>query len=74
MSSNTLHKSPGIGAETEEARAARIRREAALIAQAHADIDAGLGIEEEELEAWLDQLEIDENTPLPAPKAQASSR
>jgi predicted transcriptional regulator len=62
------------GTETEEARAARIRREAALIAQAHADIDAGLGIEEEELEAWLDQLEIDEDAPLPTPKAPALRR
>ena len=54
--------------ETEPDREARVRREAALIAKAHAEINAGLGIELDDAEAWLDALEIDENTPLPAPR------
>jgi hypothetical protein len=46
-------------------RAERLQREAAIIARAHADIDAGLGIEDDDLEAWLDRLDQDENAPLP---------
>ncbi len=54
--------------ETSVERDSRIKREAALIAKAHAEIEAGLGIELDDLEAWLDALETDENTPLPVPR------
>jgi len=60
--------------ETPDERAARIRHEAAIIAKAHADIDAGLGYEFEEVEAFLDQLEIDPNTKLPQPKTPIQKR
>jgi len=40
-----------------KARAERVRREVELIAKAHADIDAGLGISDDELEALLDELD-----------------
>jgi len=60
--------------ETHDERTARIRREAAIIAKAHADIDAGLGYEFEEVEAFLDQLEIDPNTKLPQPKTPIQKR
>jgi predicted transcriptional regulator len=57
--------------ETAEQRATRIRREMAIIAEAHAEIDAGLGIEDDDVEAWLDQLDTDEKTPMPVPKPAA---
>jgi predicted transcriptional regulator len=57
--------------ETAEQREIRIRREMAVIAKAHAEIDAGLGIEDDDVEAWLDQLDIDENAPMPLPKSAA---
>jgi hypothetical protein len=46
-------------------RAARIRREAKMIAEARAQLDAGQGIADADLEAWLDRLEDDETAPLP---------
>jgi hypothetical protein len=46
-------------------RALRVGREAAIIARAHAEIDAGLGVEDDDLETWLDRLDQDENTPAP---------
>jgi hypothetical protein len=39
--------------------AANIQREADIIAKAHADIDAGHGIEDSDMETWLDKLDDD---------------
>jgi len=58
--------------ETEEQRRARVAREAELIAEARAELDAGLGIEDDQLEAWLDQLEHDPDAPLPTPRVGAA--
>ncbi len=55
--------------ETEAARADRIQWEAAVIAQGEAEIDAGLGIDSDDLEAWFDALDRDEDAPLPAPRS-----
>ena len=52
--------------ETEAEREARIRYERAVIARAEADIDAGLGIEEDDMEAWLEELERNPDAPLPS--------
>ncbi len=60
--------------ETQEERQARVRQEAAIIAEAEADIDAGFGIEFEDMEAWLDELESSPDAPLPSPKSAAASR
>jgi hypothetical protein len=57
-------------AETAEQREARIRRELALIAVAEARLDAGLGIDLDDLEAWFDQLDINENAPMPSARQQ----
>ncbi len=57
----------GPNQETPAQRATRIEREAAVIRKAHAEIDAGLGIDLDDLEAWFDQLEIDRNAPMPKP-------
>lgn len=54
-------------AETPPERAERVAREAEVIARGHAEIDAGHGIGEEELEVWLDALDRDPAAPLPAP-------
>lgn len=56
--------------ETEAERAGRVQREAAVIARAEADIDAGLGIDDEDLEVWLDDLDRDEAAPLRAATAR----
>jgi len=48
-------------------RDARIRQEAETIARAHAAIDAGFGIEDEAMEAWLTKLDDDPDAPLPQP-------
>lgn len=38
-----------------------------MIAQAEAQIDAGLGIDDDQLEAWLDALDQNSDAPLPVP-------
>jgi hypothetical protein len=55
--------------ESAVERGARIRREAETIARAHAAIDAGLGIEDEAMEAWLAKLDNDPYAPLPQPRS-----
>ena len=54
-----------IGAETTAERERRIRLEAALIARARLEIQAGQGIDDDALDAWLDRLDHDENAPVP---------
>ncbi len=46
----------------------RMAREEALIAKAEVDIDAGMGVEDDDVEEWLDSLEHDPNAPLPSPR------
>ena len=53
--------------ETAEERTARIAREAEIIAKARADLDAGLGIDDDDLEAWLDDLDHDPDMEIPTP-------
>jgi hypothetical protein len=60
--------------EAEADRLSRIRREEAIIARAEADIDAGLGIDDDDLEWWLDALTRDENAPLPLPRSTPPAR
>jgi predicted transcriptional regulator len=56
-------------AETPSARDARLRWEAASLARGLAEVVAGLLIEDDDLEAWFNQLDVDENAPMPKPKA-----
>ena len=65
---------PPTRSETPAERAERVRREAEVIAKAEADIDAGLGIEDDELEEWLDALDRDEGRPAPLAAGPASAR
>jgi hypothetical protein len=71
-----LDSVPGIPErrETEVERHARVWRERALVAQAEADIDAGLGVEWAEVEAWLHQLDRDENASPPEPRRPDTRR
>jgi predicted transcriptional regulator len=71
-----LPEQDGVSAATGqgEARAARLRREAEAVARGHADIERGLGIDDDDLEAWLDQLDRDETAPLPRPGTQPLRR
>jgi len=53
--------------ESAAERETSIRREAETIARAHAAIDAGFGIEDEAMEAWLASLDSDPYAPLAQP-------
>jgi len=46
--------------ETAAERSDRLREERLILSQAEADIDAGLGIDDDALEQWLDRLDHDE--------------
>jgi hypothetical protein len=52
-------------AESSAERAVRVQREAAVLQQARAQIEAGEGIDDDTLEAWLDSLDHDPSAPLP---------
>ena len=64
---DTLNHDIGTGSETETnaERQARLAREAEGIAEAEAELDAGLYIDISEVRAWIDSLRTD--TPLPPP-------
>ncbi len=66
-----MDDSTSAAGETAAERAARIRREAEVIAQAHADIDAGRGVDDDVLGAWLDELEANPDAPIPSSPASA---
>jgi predicted transcriptional regulator len=59
--------------ETPAERAARLRWQVAEIERAEEELAAGLGIDEEALEAWLDELDRDPDAPVPG-LAPSSSR
>lgn len=59
---------PG-GTETTSERASRIASEAALITQARAEIKAGLGIDDDAMETWFDQLDANPDAPPPRPSS-----
>lgn len=55
--------------ETLAGREERIRTEAEVIARAREEIAAGLGIDGDAFDAWLGQLEHDEDAPFPQPNS-----
>ncbi len=56
--------------ETEAERQARLAWEAEGIAEADAELDAGLYVDAAELRAWIDSLRTD--SPLPPPPTRRS--
>jgi hypothetical protein len=56
---------PGPHTEMPTERAERLARERALIAEAREDIHQGRVLDDAELDAWLDTLDADENSPPP---------
>ena len=52
--------------ETEAARQRRIAWEAAMIAEAEAELDAGLYVDSADVDAWIDSIGTDHELPLPA--------
>ena len=60
--------------ETEAERHERVECERAIIAKAEADIDAGLGIDDDDLEKWLDALDHNPDAPLPSPPGISGPR
>jgi predicted transcriptional regulator len=54
--------------ETEAERQRRCAWEAEMIAEADAEIEAGLFIEEVEVDAWIDSLGTDHELPVPQPR------
>jgi hypothetical protein len=67
------HSSPP-RSESAIERESRVRHEAEMIAQGHADIAAGLGIEDDALEDWLDALDRNGDIPFPSPGGSAPHR
>lgn len=57
-------KAPG-PAETPAQREVRLARERKLIGEARAEVEAGLGLSGDDVEAWLDKLDSDEVAPIP---------
>jgi len=53
--------------EAEAARRRRIAHEAELLAEARADIAAGLFIDEAKVNAWIDSIGTDHELPPPYP-------
>jgi hypothetical protein len=51
-----------------------VKRELDVIYQANLDIDAGLGIEDEDMAAWLERLDHDATAPLPSPRRTPPGR
>ena len=75
MNATNLQQGPPmLRPEADADRLTRIAHEEAVIAKAEADIDAGLGIGDEDLEAWLDSLDLDEASPLPSPRSASAAR
>lgn len=56
--------------ETEAERQARVTREREMLAEARAELDAGLGISDAALEEWLTAFANGEERPIPAPTSQ----
>jgi predicted transcriptional regulator len=54
--------------ETEAERQRRFAWEAEMIAEADAEIEAGLFVEEAEVDAWIDSLGTDHELPVPQPR------
>ena len=70
---DTINPAPGETADTtrQETEAERQRRfawEAEMIAEADAEIEAGLFVEEAEVDAWIDSLGTDHELPVPQPR------
>lgn len=56
---------PDPSPETEAERQARLAWEAAGIAEARAELDAGLYVDADEIDAWIDSIGIDHELPPP---------
>ena len=54
--------------KTEAERQRRLAWEAEMIAEADAEIEAGLFVEEAEVDAWIDSLGTDHELPVPQPR------
>jgi len=51
--------------ETEADRQRRIAWEAERIAEARAELDAGLYVDAAEIDAWIDSIDTDHERPVP---------
>ena len=60
---------PPPAAEPEEARAARLARERAMVEEARAELRAGRGVALAEFEVWIDKLIAGDDPPLPGSTA-----
>ncbi len=51
--------------ETESEKQRRLAREAAMIAEARASVAAGRVVSSEEVDAWIDSLDTEQELPAP---------
>jgi predicted transcriptional regulator len=56
---------PPTSSETEAESQRRFAWEAAMIAEADAEIEAGLYIDADEIDAWIDSIDTDHELPPP---------
>ena len=56
---------PAAGSETETERQRRLAWEAEMIAEADAEIEAGLYVDSDEVDAWIDSIGTDHELPPP---------
>jgi predicted transcriptional regulator len=71
MPATSFHPPPQ---ETPAERDERVRMINARIAAGQAEIDAGLGLDWDDVEAWLNLLDTDPDAPMPKPRATILSR
>jgi hypothetical protein len=57
--------------ESAEVERHRLEREAAMIAEADAEIEAGLYVGADEIDAWIDSIGTDHELPPPPTRAAA---
>ena len=63
-----------LASETAGEAEARAAREEAIIAKAEADIDAGLGVDDADVESWLDALDCNPDAPIPGGRSGLAFR
>jgi predicted transcriptional regulator len=68
MDTNRVETGHAPAAETDDDRRRRIAWEAAMIAEADAELEAGLFIDSADVDAWIDSIGTDHELPVPSPR------
>ena len=66
------HRDPLHRTETDADRQARLAREAAMIAEARAEVARGEVVDFEDVEAWIDRWDTPPEKPRPLPRPRST--